>query len=421
MAEQDYDVVDLRPAIGAIFRGWFKIGLASIVGAGLAVGYTYVIKPVHGASTVLLMPIQEATAFNPLAAFAGVTDPIEILKGIVESRAAREYVAKRTNLSKREIEEMVSVTPRKAQNQMAITTESENRDLALKVTKYSLEALSTLSATTNISLAQRQADLTEKAVDEKQKELQQAEDELIAFQKGTVTVPDPLTPFTGSAYMQRFRDVSMELKKVEQQLSVARKEAARRAEPAAEIPSGLPESERWRTRLVELEYQLRLAENQYGPQAPQVVKLKKDIDVTREQLQQAVQDYMASIRANIDPGIAQLEAQRLLLQWQKDYLDRMADAAPDEAVKFQRLLREVTSRTEVLKLVRARYENAKLDAEVDRVRWSVLVAPYLEEQPVNKKYVRNAAIGWFLAVLLSTFVIGRRHARKQSLSDAMGR
>ncbi len=164
------------------------------------------------------------------------------------------------------------------------------------------------------------------------------------------------------------------------------------------------------------EYDLRIAEVKLGPEAPEVVRLRRELTITRAQLQKEISNYLKSVSSNVDATIVQLEAQRIVLEWRVSSVQEMAKAAPDEAAQLQRRLREVGALTQVLSALRQQYELKKID-EVGDVSWSVLEPPFFtDEEPINKQFGRNGIVGFFLGMFLAVTVIilrqrGRSHRK----------
>jgi uncharacterized protein involved in exopolysaccharide biosynthesis len=413
--QRDDDAIDLKPYLAAAWRDKLLILLVAALGAGIGIGYTMVAAPIYRASAVLFLPLPDSG--NPMAAI-GLTDPLQVLRGVVESQTARRYVSQRTGLTPRQVSEMVTVTPMRFENQLAIAASHESPDLALNVTKLNVEALQDVTTQTSLSMAARQAQLLESAVEQAEQNVAEAEALILAFQKRARTSPDPSTPLSANGYARQLEQVTYDLGRLREQIRVKRQEAAHRARPATELPTGIPGAEKWREQLTDLQHELNVALTTHGPEAPQVVSKRREIEVTRQQLEQEVSKYLASVQQGVDPDLANLEAQRMVLEWQEGHLRLMKEAAPGEAVEYQGLLREAAQRAELLKNVRQRYEQARLDAEVDRVRWSVLVEPYLDDRPVNKRPGRNGVIGLFLGGMVGLMLSATRHGRRRSRLQA---
>jgi uncharacterized protein involved in exopolysaccharide biosynthesis len=139
-----------------------------------------------------------------------------------------------------------------------------------------------------------------------------------------------------------------------------------------------------------------------------VVAKQKEINVTKSQLQSQIAKELTSINEKLDPNMASLEAKRLLLQYQHDLLLKMSNIAPKEAVDFQRLVREALAQADLYKDIRGRYETARIQAQVERAKWSVLAEPYILEGATNKTFVRNILLGVLLGLLATSLLLYRK-------------
>ncbi|MCA1948822.1 MAG: hypothetical protein LDL55_11965, partial [Armatimonadetes bacterium] len=248
----------------------------------------------------------------------------------------------------------------------------------------------------------------EEAIARRKEDLDAAQRELAQYVRDSRTVLDPSSPLANAEYVRRYRDAQMELAKVEQQIAAMRDSATRLGGPTLEVPSGIPEIEAWRAKTAQAEYDLKVARSQYGEEAPAVVRARQALEAARQSLRQEVGRYVQSVNQGVTQKVADLVAQRTVLQWQADTLRKLADATPEEAVEFSKKLQRVQELTASLAFLQEQYEQAKAKAEVERVRWSLLTPPYVEEKPVNKSYTRNGLIGLLLGGLAGLLVSNRR-------------
>jgi xanthine dehydrogenase YagR molybdenum-binding subunit len=86
-------------------------------------------------------------------------------------------------------------------------------------------------------------------------------------------------------------------------------------------------------------------------------------------------------------------------------------AETQEAAEYVRLYREVQGAGEIVQTLRENFERARTEAQVDKVRWSVLDQPYLEDKPNNKNYVRNVAVGAIAGIFIGSVWAVRRRPR----------
>jgi uncharacterized protein involved in exopolysaccharide biosynthesis len=410
--------VDLRPFFTFVWKAKLPIALVGLLLAGLNLLVTIVSPAVWRASVVILLPLP--TGGGSISSASSIlgsdADPLAILQGIIQSYPAQKYVSEKTGLSMGEVMSKIAVTTDGPKQQVMISYDDTRKKFGLGVVQSTLDVLTELSGKTDVSQAATQAKYYEAAVKQKAKDLKTAEDKVLAFQQSTITAPDPSSPFSGSGYTRRLRDLEFDLKSTVQQIEVAKKEAEKQGKSSVDVPTAMQSSIRWRSRIVELQYNLSVAETKLGPLAPEVVALRKQIDVTRQRLQNEITKELTSINKNLDPAVALLESKRLLLEYQREYLVKMSNIAPREAVDFQRLVREALAQADLYKDIRTRYETARIQAQVERAKWSVLAEPYIQPGPTNKAYVRNTLLGFLVGIVGAAAFFFRRYAKDQRTS-----
>lgn len=410
LSEYGSSVRRARPAIIAV----------GIVFALIAVGLTAYMKPIYQAEASLLMATQSQSA-NPLSSFLGKADanPLNVLKGIVKSRTAMERIAEESHVDIKDLEKALGVTTNADENQLVISVAwKKDKEKAKAIADATIKTLESMKREIGFSVASRQSQLLEKQILEKQRELEAAEKSVKDFQKIMKAPVDPTSPASLAELMKQRKQLEGDLEALKIQISEAKKQAQRVAGSSAELPTGLPNAEEWRGRVVKAEYDLRIAEVKLGPEAPEVVRLRRELQITRDRLQTEISNYLKSVSSNVDANIVQLEAQRIVLEWRVSSVREMAIAAPDEATELQRRLREVAALTTVLATLRQQYELKKID-EVGDVSWSVLEPPFFpDEEPINKNYVRNGVVGFFLGAFLSIGITIIRQRGRSARSGA---
>jgi uncharacterized protein involved in exopolysaccharide biosynthesis len=414
----DREELDLAPYIRAVLRRPWTLFICMLICGLLAAGLTYILKPTWRATAVLLMPMDSGSS-NPLASLVkGDADPLQMLKGILESKASLDYLSERTGLMDRDVEKMMAVQMKKDENQLIVSFSDKNQDRALAMTQDALQGLAAITAKANMSQADRQAQLLEDSLVQKNKELKAAEDRLLFATQHSQTYPDPTHPFN-TDYLQKKKEAEYELGKVNQQIDVALNEARRLGRDAMSLPTAIPGQEQLRQNLIRQQYELDTNLTQLGPTNPKVRSLQGQIEVTKRLIRSEVAKYLKAAQGKVDPALAQLEGERLLLQWQNDYLAALSAAAPVEGLTAARMFREVDAQQDAVKLYREKFEEAKLQAAVDPTHYSLLVPPYIEDRPTNKRFGTYSAIGAGLGLLFGCFLVIRRYnkAQRRGLTD----
>ncbi len=412
--------LDFSAYLAGFKRDRWLIYLSALLVGTVVCVVTYILPTLWQSSVVFLFPVQEqSAAAQALGALVGgggggAQDPLLIVKGVVESRATTNYILQHLppdlqgKVKRDVLEKSISVKYDDDKQQLEIDAFWTSKKASLELLNLANEALKNFNQHAYFSVADQKLAMLGKALDEKDRDLKTEEKLVSDFQKHAKTVPDPTNPLSAGQYITKAKEAEYELDNVQQEIDIAQGEASKMAAKALDMPTAIPQQQAWRSQLTMQEYQLAQLEVQSGPSAPQVVALKADIEVTKKNLLKEVQKYLDSVNIKVDANMAQLEANRLILKWQVDFLKTLSSAAPGEAIKFQDLLTEAMARADALKATRMEYEQAKLDAEVSPVKWSTLVEPYTDDKPANKKYGLFGTLGVLVGLLLGWALSARK-------------
>jgi len=415
------DDINLGPTLQFLASRWkpiFAVGFLFAAGGAVA---TIVAKPIWAAKATLILPPGEGGAAAALG--IGAAKPSAILQGVLGSRPVKTEVAKVANLSMREVEEMVKFESDDDQGQLSYIVESEDRELATKMVNTALTSLERTRSRVSYAMAGRTANLLERVVSDKKRSLDEAEQAVLSFQKRAKSVPDLSKPFSGGSYLARLKEAQFNLLTVDKQIEATRSTLARRAQASADIPLVAPSDQNagavsWRDRLVQLEYDLQVAEIAKGPMAPDVLRLKEQIGITKQRAQSEVSKYLQGLQQGLDRNVAELEAKKMLLQQEIQYLQQISAVAPTEDAIVQRLLRNVRLREEEYKAVVLLLNEAQLKAQVDKLEWSVLAPAYIEDKPVNKRPVRTSLTWFVFGALITGGTLLVRRSRSKTVASA---
>ncbi|HEY3285320.1 MAG TPA: Wzz/FepE/Etk N-terminal domain-containing protein [Armatimonadota bacterium] len=415
--------VDASDVLFRLQSRWLTILVFVAAGVMLGVLYTARAKPVWEAKASVVFPAMSQAALGGVAATMGFAlpgqsaSPIKVNHSILESRRARDYVGPRVGLSDKQLRLVLTAKDDPPSGLLSLSVKYKDPTETLKITELFIEAMSDLNRRLSLPQARTQVLALQKQLEEKRAELRRAEEHLRNTQTLTKTAPgaDPLTGAT-NRYAQQLNETEVELARVRASIAEARGKMESLAAPGTPPPAEMAPARQWRDRLANLEYDLRVEEMTYGVEAPSVVRLRGQIAVARKQLQQELERYLSTVRANAEPSLAGLEATRVGLEAQQKVLRDLAARAPEEAVDTQRQVREVTALGALVQQIRIQYESARLLAATDPNRWEVLDPPALSNdgRPVNKRWVVNAAMLGVLGFLLgSAIVLVRTRPRQQ--------
>ena len=431
--EEEITLADL---IAIIWQRKWTVATITLLCVLIGVLATWLPKPVYEASSTLLFP---AGGASPLAGIAqsfginlpsGGTAPLKMYRAVLESARLREMISQETGIKAKKLQSMTTVKDDAQASLITVLVRHEDPATAQKVAKLYIRSLARLNKELNLPLARNQVEFLERELSLRTKQLREAETRLLDFQRRMVgeggapssastSVPTPMGGLAGlpsvrvsggasgfdTAYLQQLNSARLQLNQVQQQIAAAREAAQRVAQSATELPADLPPAALWRAKLTELEYELRVAELTYGPDAPNVVKLKKEIELTRQQLRREIENYLKAVNMNVDPNLAPLELQRVGLEAQVNALQQLAARAPEDTLQLQRLAREVSTLNELVQQLRVALEQARMEMSRDPNRWEVLEDGRLKEEPVNKRWMFNTALAMVSGGMLGVLVV----------------
>jgi len=421
------DEIDFRPFFKAVGKFKTLVLLWIVIGGVVALVITLVIPAKWKCQAVLLLPLQS----NGASALAGLlsdkADPLEMMKGVLQSHTTETTLAnlplpRKRNLDVKDIDKSLAIQTQKDQNQVVISFTDRDKALATQVVNNAIECLRSVSAGGNMSLAVMQANSLKKDIDIRNALLEKEEDRLVKFTKHSKTPVDPTNPFA-SDLRAKEKEADYELAMINRQIKTALDTANQMGKQGLKLPTAIPNQETLRERLVSQEYQLDTATTTLGADNPQVKALRAQIEVTRDLIKSEVAKYLTAANQGIDPMLAQLFGQQKLLDFQKDYLSQMANVAPDEALKAARIFQEVSMEEDALKLARAQYEQSKLNGLVDPLQWSILSPPFFEDKPENKRFGLYSALGCLCGLLVGALAANikeGRQKRRTAAAEAVG-
>jgi hypothetical protein len=418
---RESDEIDLSIYSIALRKAWPLLFLLTLLGGGAAVAYTYYSKTVYEArSTILLLPDAGAGAGGGAAealasAIGKNANPLDILQGVIESHTAYKLISEKTGIKVDKVGQYVHVKKDPEKNQLTISADDKDSKKALKAVAVALDTINYLQKILGFNAAEQQADMMEDSVKTKTVQLRDSEQRLADFMKLMKSPSDPNDLGSISVYFTKPKDLEFQLSVKEKELSVARQQANASGRKGLIQPTSSPVAEAWRTRLNDLELQLAIARRTYGDTAPQVVQLKNTYAETQRQAKTEIAKSLQSIQQGLDPTIAALEAEVILLKSQLAMVKQAAVDAPNEAVQLQSLMQEVRIEGTVLENLRAKYEEARLNAQIERVRWSTLEYPFVDEDPTNKHFFKTGAIGAVLGFIFAALIVMSR-TRKKTLT-----
>jgi len=431
MAVEEEEIT-LSDLIAIIWQRKWTVIAITLLCVIIGVLGTWLSKPVYEASSTLLFPGGGASPLAGLAQSFGInlpsagTAPLKMYRAVLESARLREMISQETGIKPTKLQSMTTVEEDAQASLITVYVRDEDPATAQKVARLYVRSLARLNKELDLPLVRNQVDFLEKELALRTKQLRDAENQLLEFQRRMVgeggapsSVPPSLSargtigssraPMGASGldsvYLQQLNSARLQLNQVLQQIAAAREAAQRVAQSAIDLPADLPPAATWRKKLTELEYELRVAELTYGPDAPGVVRLKKQIELTRQQLRQEIENYLKAVNLSADPNLASLEQQRVGLEAQVNALQQLAARAPEDTLQMQRLAREVSILSDIVQQLRVALEQARMELSRDPNRWEVLEDGRLKEEPVNKRWMFNTALAMVSGGMLGVLVV----------------
>jgi len=427
----EQEEITLADLFAVIWQRKWTVAVVTILSVLVGVLATWLPAPVYEASSTLLFPAGGASPLVGLAQSLGISVssggavPLKMYRAVLESDRIRALIAQQAQVSPKLLLQITTVKDDPQASLITVTVRHKNPRLAQRVAKLYVSALARLNRELNLPLARNQVEFLERELALRTRQLRKAEEELLRRQQqmaqesgapssgGGAAVGIATSPLRAlgsslvgpdSTYLQQLNAAQLQLKQVQQQIAAAREAAQRAAKSATELPADLPPAASWRQKLTELEYELRVAELTYGPDAPNVVRLKRQMELTRQQLRKEIENYLRAVRLNLDVNLAPLELQRVGLEAQIVALRRLAVRAPEDTLKLQRLAREVATLSDIVQQLRVSLEQARMEMSRDPNRWEVLEEGTLKEQPVNKRWKLNTALALLGGLVLGCLV-----------------
>lgn len=420
-------------------RGVFAVVVGAVTLASVI--YTWLVPPVWEARATLIFPTRSPSIlglsglFNDqvtvASALGGGPTPLKIFSGILTSESTIDFVAKQTGLERKKIRDMRDLEEQTPQSTLTIKVRDEDSKLAQRVISLHLQAMRDINNRVSTTVSEDDSEVLFRRLQQERQELQTADARVLEFQKKALTAPTVVQSGGGkdaaiiaspAKWSQQLRELEIELERLNRTQSYVTAQATTDASDQGDRPSYLPPIKKWRSRLVDLEYELRLKRLALSSSAPEVIRLERQIAVTRDQMQRELKTYMSAVAAGtVDPqgddaSYLQYLGRKTGLEAQINAVGRLAQLAPIEASTLSRLTREAAAQSIVVQQLQAQYETARVQKDRNPNRWDVLDAPRIMDKPVNKGLVKAAAVGVFaglpLAVIAALFADRRRSRRR---------
>ncbi len=393
------------------------------------VTFTAVIAAVGALTAILVVRLQppvfraEANLVLPLGAAPGAAQqltpasggllqrgatPLDFLAGLLQSRRTLDGLAKESGLRVAVVERMYKVTPLTNSNQIQVRVEHNDRDLAQRLVTKSLTDLSALNREITLALAEEQAKNLKAAVAAKENDLKGLERQIVSLQRDATSPINPETPYVAAEAFRALFEAQREVTVAEAAVEAKRRAATASGQSELVLPESAGGTEFWRKTLDEAEIKYRQARAEFTPESPRYRKAKDEYEQTKAQFREAVRRAVLAVQTDVDPDMAELVAKRAVAREVLRQARAVASVAPVESAEVQKLIRQIELANRVYGQVRLRYEEAVLAAIVGETRWSVLVPPFVWDEPVNKGLFTPALLGLVSGGIMGWLIGGLR-------------
>lgn len=395
--------IDLGQIGRRLRRGWILVAALCVTGAIGGFAFTAVRKPVYEARAALVFPAGGGINVGPAIGVQATLgqDNMGLVEGIVMSRDVENLLVEGLNLDREDVRESLVVSQIPIRRQVVLAFRSADKTTGIDALSRVLVHLQKLEEEIGANQSGRRSAQYREAFEQKRELVDELEQKLLDYQKESKTVPTPLDQFTGSAYLMALSEAEMELSKIQKEIE-GRKQAARQIGKVAAsgLPTGLESETKWRDELLKVSIEVDRAEAKYQPDSSQVKEAREKFESTKRNLVKEISKYVQSVQEGGDQGMVDLFAQELVLKWQLGRAKELAQVAPLEAAEYRRLLGKLELETKARDELQLQADGEEIRGKVETKVWQVLDEPFLEEEPINKKFLMNTGLGFLLGGLL---------------------
>ena len=361
---------------------------------------------------IIFFPLAKSSQATMLPFFLGGGNQsmINALESILKTRKSFDRVAKECKIEDiKEVEGLLKFS--KTKDETLLTISSENSDKA-----KSICALNTLQAylrETDASLSLNEAGLKVKSLKESadllKKQLETAHEDLKTFQEQMIRSGSDGSPTTPEeSYAALLKKAEMQLAQATEKVNGIRAVAARVKQNGMTTVTGEPQIEAARMALKESERVLRELSITAAPSAPAYKRQQEAVRIARNQLSQAISEYVSSIESGTSPEIREFLIEKAVFEEQTQRLRTLAEKEPSIQVTAAEYRRTVEYLTLTLTQVEQQLALAEVDAKVSRQSWVIYQEPITYKEALPKGSARFAImlgiIPWLLLAAYQIFV-----------------
>ena len=408
-------------------RRWLAIGVAFLAVAG-GIAYTVFAPPIWEAKATIVFPVRSPGVLGTgnfdqgslATSLAGGPTPLKVFAGMLESERALDFISDKSGVGRRKVRDMRFIQEQPTESSITISARDTDAKRAQSIVALHLDALREVNEKVSKPLDSNDAELLKAKLTVQQKVVADCEKALLEFQQKAQTSPTVVAAASGKDlnlipasghWSELLSQLEIQHASLDTSIRDAQSRTKHIAATQGNLPSSLPPVEKWRGKLTDLEYELKVKELTLAKEAPEVVKLRQTINLTEQQLRSELAQYSTAKSAGMVDSSSL--TQRVALEAQISAVSRLAKLAPAEAIKLSQLTRDVTTQSSILQQLQSQYELASLQADRDPNHWQVLDEPRVDDKAINKSFAKNGIMSLIGGCALGAFFAIFAPRRKQ--------
>lgn len=433
--------MDLFDALQILWRRKGMILVILILSCGSAYGVSKLLPKAYEGRTTLIFPRSEGGG-STLASFLsssgmkgsgslpglggllGEAPPsAELVEALLRSRTLATRVALTCDLKRVYKTASLEKTVRRLQDATTIRSDKTEAlqvavraptpDLAATVTNRMVSELKRMAdEKVDLFLARKNRRFIERQLARAQRDLARAEERLKRFEEAhaIVSLKDEVrTAIESMAEIEKERTLArVEGADVDAQLAEVRRQVqAQTSHPVEDLPAHSSVVRDLREKLVELNAQLAVANEEFTPAHPTVQQLQAEVDETRRQIEAEARRVRRSLNTGLAPELVKLEVEKIAGEARTTALDRAIngyraqfDRLPEEGLQLARLTRDREVQEGIYTLLTSEYERARLMEAREGPSYVVLDPAVVPERPVFPRTLINVIVAGVLGLWL---------------------
>jgi succinoglycan biosynthesis transport protein ExoP len=264
----------------------------------------------------------------------------------------------------------------------------------------------------DLFLARKNRRFIERQLARTQRDLARAEERLKRFEEthAIVSLKDEVrTAIESMAEIEKERTLGrVEGADVDAQLAEVRRQVqAQTSHPVEDLPAHSTVIRDLREKLVDLNTQLAVANEEFTPEHPTVRQLQAEVDETRRQIEAEARRVRRSLDTGLAPELVKLEVEKIAGEARTTALDRAIngyrgqfDRLPEEGLQLARLTRDREVQEGIYTLLTSEHERARLMEAREGPSFVVLDPAVVPERPVFPRTLINVIVAGVLGLWL---------------------